>query len=256
MVSLSIQQFYDRLAAEYHSIFGNWDETVKRQGEMLDALLRSEIGHRSLSILDCSCGIGTQAIGLALRGHRLTATDLSPESVERARKEAGRFNVQISFGVADFRYLEKEVAGHFDAVISCDNSLPHMLTREDLLLAARSIRSRLKPEGLFLASIRDYDRILEERPRATTPSVIDSQEGRRVYFQVWDWEEDGLSYVFNLFLLSEKGDGWQMAHHDARYRAVLRDELREVLEEAGFSDANWKMPAESGYYQPIVTARV
>jgi hypothetical protein len=29
-----------------------------------------------------------------------------------------------------------------------------------------------------------------------------------------------------------------------------------VLKEAGFSDIGWKTPAESGYYQPIVTARV
>ena len=41
-----------------------------------------------------------------------------------------------------------------------------------------------------------------------------------------------------------------------RLTAVLRDELHDMLEEAGFSDIDWKMPAESGYYQPIVTARV
>ena len=86
----SIQDFYDRLGGEYHLIFGNWDEAVKWQGEVLDTLLRSETGRGSLSILDCSCGIGTQAIGLALLGHRLTATDLSPRSIERAREEARR----------------------------------------------------------------------------------------------------------------------------------------------------------------------
>jgi len=37
---------------------------------------------------------------------------------------------------------------------------------------------------------------------------------------------------------------------------VLRDELCDVLKEAGFSDIGWKRLAESGYYQPIVTARV
>jgi hypothetical protein len=37
---------------------------------------------------------------------------------------------------------------------------------------------------------------------------------------------------------------------------VLREELRDLLKEAGFSDIGWKTPAESGYYQPIVIARV
>lgn len=159
-MTLSIQEFYDRLAGEYHLIFGSWDEAVKWQGEVLDTLLRSETGRGSLSILDCSCGIGTQAIGLALLGHRLTATDLSPRSVERAKQEAKRFGVEIDFGTADFRTLEGSVEGTFDAVISCDNALPHMMSRDDLLLAARSIRWKVREGGLFLASIRNYDELL------------------------------------------------------------------------------------------------
>src|SRR5919202_470097 len=134
-MDLSTQEFYDRFANEYHLIFGSWEGKVRRQGKVLDKLLRSETGQGCLSILDCSCGIGTQAIGLALRGHRLTATDLSPCSVKRAKEEAERFGVEIAFGVADFRALEGSVEGTFDAVISCDNALPHMMGRDDLLSA-------------------------------------------------------------------------------------------------------------------------
>lgn len=251
----STEEFYDHLADEYHLIFGSWDETVKWQGETLARLLRSETGRDSLSILDCSCGIGTQAIGLALLGHRLTATDLSPRSVERAKTEAERFRVEITFGVADFCTLERSVDGTFDAVICCDNALPHMMGRKHLLSAAQSVHSKLREDGLFLASIRDYDELLKDRPRVTTPKVIDTPEGRRIYFQVWDWEDDR-SYVFNLFLVKEKSESWRTVHYAARYRAVRRDELSDVLKEAGFSDISWKMPVESGYYQPIVMARV
>jgi hypothetical protein len=131
-----------------------------------------------------------------------------------------------------------------------------MMSRDDLLLAARSIRWKVREGGLFLASIRNYDELLKERPRATTPKVMDTPGGRSLYFQDWDWDEDGRAYVINLFLLREEGEGWRTVHHDARYRAVLRDELSDVLKEAGFSSIGWKMPAQSGYYQPIVTARV
>lgn len=141
-MTLSIQEFYDRLADEYHLIFGSWDEAAKWQGEVLDMLLRSETGRGSLSILDCSCGIGTQAVGLALLGHRLTATDLSSRSVQRAKEEAERFGVEITFGTADFRALEWSVKGTFDAVISFDNALPHMMSRNHLLSAAQSSARR------------------------------------------------------------------------------------------------------------------
>ena len=221
----------------------------------MDRLLRIETGRERLSVLDCSCRIGTQAIGLSLLGHRLTATDLRHRSIERARKEAQRFGVEIAFGVADFRALEEAVQGTFDVDISCDNALPHLMSKKDLLAAARSIRSRLREGGVFLASVRDYDRLLKERPGATTPKVMATPEGRRIYFQVWDWEEDGRSYTGNLFLVSEEGENWRTAHHIVRYRAVPRGELRGVLEEAEFSDIVWKMPDQSGYYQPVVTAR-
>ena len=250
------RDFYDELADEYHLIFGDWDREVTRQGEVLDALLRQQTGAERLSVLDCSCGIGTQAIGLALRGHGLSATDISPESVRRAEEEAKRFGVEITFGVADFRALEDRLEGTFDAVICCDNALPHMLAREDLLRAASSIRSRLKEGGIFVASIRDYDQLLRERPSATTPKVMDvAGERRRIYFQVWDWEPDSLTYTVNLFLVDQQEqDQWQTRHHQARYRALTTDELTGVLEEAGFSQITWHAPSESSYYQPIVTA--
>ncbi len=228
---------------------------MRRQGEVLDRLLGAQMCGERFSILDCSCGIGTQAIGLALYGHDLAATDLSPKSVERAREEAERLGAQIAFEVADFRVLEERVRGLFDTVISCDNALPHMLTHEHLLRAARSIHSRLRTDGLFLASIRDYDTLVQERPRSTMPSVFDSPEGKRIYFQAWDWEDNGCVYTVHLFLLSGSEGSWEVRHHQTRYKVVLRTELKDVLEEAGFGNIVWHMPAHSGYYQPIVTAR-
>jgi glycine/sarcosine N-methyltransferase len=218
-------------------------------------MIRAEMGPGPLSVLDCSAGIGTQAIGLALRGHEVHATDLSGKAIERAREEARRFGVPMTFGVADLRALDEQVGGTFDVVISCDNSLPHLLTDEDLLLAAHNIRSKLRQGGLFLASIRDYDEALRERPTATTPSVFDTPEGKRIYFQAWDWADDGRTYTVHLFLLAESGGAWETHHHETRYRALLRRELSDVLREAGFQEISWHAPEKSGYYQPVVTAR-
>ena len=246
--------FYDGLAERYHLIFGAWEGAVRWQGEVLERLIRAEVGEGAMSVLDCSAGIGTQAIGLALRGHEVHATDVSSKAIERARQEAARFGVSMAFGVADFRSLHEQVEGEFDVVISCDNSLPHMPGDEDLLLAAQSIRSKLRPDGLLLASIRDYDQVLREHPRATMPSVLDAPEGRRIYFQAWDWVDER-TYTVHLFLVGESGGRWETHHHETRYRAILRAELAGILREAGFRDVAWQMSETSGYYQPVVTAR-
>jgi glycine/sarcosine N-methyltransferase len=254
-MAATVREFYDGLSGRYHLIFSDWDRAVRWQGEALDHVILAQMGAGHRSILDCSAGIGTQAIGLALQGHEVHATDLSPEAIGRARAEARRFGVPMTFGVADFRSLGDQVEGTFDVVISCDNSLPHLLTDEDLLLAAQNIRSKLRPNGLFLGSMRDYDRVLSERPNATMPSVTDTPEGRRIYFQAWDWADDGRTYTVHLFVVNESDSAWETHHHETRYRAVLRDELAEILREAGFRDVAWLAPDDSGYYQPVVTAR-
>jgi hypothetical protein len=62
-----VARFYDQLVADYHLIYADWDAGMARQGEALDAVIRSELGTGRASILDCSCGIGTQAIALGWR---------------------------------------------------------------------------------------------------------------------------------------------------------------------------------------------
>ena len=240
----------------YHLIFANWRDAVVHHGEILDKLIRTQINVSSAtSLLDCSCGIGTQAIGLALRGYRVHASDISAKAVERAKKEAQALNAPVTFSVADFRYLDKQVEGIYTVVLSCDNSLPHLLTDDDILMAIRSMRTKLEKDGLLLISIRDYDRIVREKPRVDLPRVFDSDEGRRIPFQVWDWDAAGIAYIVHHFIIKQAGTAWETLYHQTHYRALQRAELTHFLEEAGFNDIRWHMPHESAYFQPVVTVR-
>jgi glycine/sarcosine N-methyltransferase len=249
-----VEQFYDALAPHYHLIFGDWKRSVLKQAAVLDGLIRHRKGPPQLSVLDCSCGIGTQAIGLALRGYRVHGTDLSPRAVERARQEAAAFGAAATFAVADMRALDSQVAGTFDVVMSCDNALPHLLSDDDIRLAARGIWARLNAGGLVLVTIRDYDLLLQEKPRATMPDVRDGPEGTRVIFQVWDWQPELPRYRVHYFILRHLHGAWETFPQTMVYRALRRDELSHILREVGFSDVQWHMPEETGYNQPIVTA--
>ncbi len=250
----SIQAFYDRMAASYHLIFPDWERSVARQAEMLDSLIRAELGRdpAAVRLLDCACGIGTQAIGLARRGYRVHATDLSPEAVARAEVEAARAGVSLTTGVADMRVLAAQVNGPFEVAIACDNALPHLLTDSDLALALGQIRAVLAPGGLFLASIRDYDAIRTERPRFTSERLMDGPEGRRITFQVWDWWPDGEGYTVNQFILTQAEADWQTRHYATGYRALRRATLTAALAAAGFEAIRWDL---EGYVQPIVVGR-
>ncbi len=249
----SVQEFYRQLAPDYHFIFKDWEASVRRQGDLLDRMIRAELGSAD-SVLDCACGIGTQAIGLALHDYHVRATDLSPAAVRRARTEAKNFGVKIFFGESDFRDLARQVAGTFDVVLACDNSIAHLLSDADLTLAAASMREKLNPGGLLILSIRDYDQLVQEQPRTTPPNILDTPDGRRISFQVWDWAEDGRSYTLSHFILKQSDDRWTTRVSSTSLRALLRPELDAVLERTGFERVTWHMPEESGYYQPLVTA--
>lgn len=251
----SVRAFYDELADDFHLLVADWRESGRRQAAVLDGLIRGELGEGPRAILDCACGIGTQAIGLALLGHRVHATDLSPRVVARAEREAAAVGVTLSFGVADLRALGAAVAGQFDVVLACDNALPHLLDDGDLRLAVANMAAKLRPGGLFLASIRDYDRLARERPRTEGPRVFDDAGGRRIAFQVWDWAEDGRGYRLHQFLVRRAGEGWRTDHFETAYRALLRADLTEALGRAGLVGVRWYEPAESGFFQPIVAAR-
>jgi 2-polyprenyl-3-methyl-5-hydroxy-6-metoxy-1,4-benzoquinol methylase len=251
----STQDFYDGMSESYHLIYEDWKRTVSNQGEFWDGWIRSRFHPQrsgTIRLLDASCGIGTQSLGLAQHGFDVTATDLSPDSVARAEREAEAMGLSIQFGTADFRTLDQDVAGTFDVVFSADNAVPHLLTDEDLLNACRQFYNKCVPGGMVIITIRDYDSLIRERPHATQPRILD--HGKRIVFQVWDWSEDGSTYTTRQFVLQDQLESWKTESYAAVYRAVQRDELSSFLQQAGFRRVEWFMPEQSGFYQPIVTA--
>ena len=250
--------FYERLADEYQLLFADWEQSVVKQADVLDAIIHEFHPHKAETLLDATCGIGTQAIGLARLGYGVTGSDISTRALDVARRAAKQFGVpEIPFIEADVRSLNTRFDTTFDVVISCDNALPHLLADRDLRQATQSIYERLNSGGLALLSIRDYDQIVgsADRPQFASQRVIEDESGRRVVFQLWDWKPDGQTYVVNQFVLREESGGWHTTHAATHYRAVLREELGAHLLQAGFRIVRWLMPRKSGYYQPIVLAR-
>src|SRR5690348_6183170 len=95
--------FYDALAPDYERILVDWEASVARQGPALAALLGRLGVAPPAPVLDCTCGIGTQALGLAAAGFAVSASDLSAAAVERAGREASRRGLRLATAVADVR---------------------------------------------------------------------------------------------------------------------------------------------------------
>ncbi|MEV4439213.1 class I SAM-dependent methyltransferase [Streptomyces sp. NPDC049577] len=262
------KEFYDDLAETYHRMYDDWWGFAVHYTDALAALLAAAGVRPSAEVLDCTCGIGTQALPLAARGYRVTGSDLSERAVERARREAASRGLHAEFVTSDVRRVADRLDRTFDAVVSGANSLTHLLTDDDLARALASIRRCLRPGGVFLATIRDYDRILKDDVRGLVPEMFGTGDDRSIVVQAWDWAEDRRTLTADHILLTRKPgeDGWNTAVRTTDYRALRRAEFDAALTAGGFTDIRWFFPehddprgvvheGRSGYYQPVVVAR-
>lgn len=246
-----IQTFYDNLATHYDKLFFDWQATVHEQAEILDKLFKDNGFDNTANILDCACGIGTQAIGLALLGYKVTAGDISKGEIIEAKARAIENNVKIRFEIADFCELSKTFTEQFDIVIAMDNALPHMLSGSALERAISSITNQIKENGIFVGSIRDYDALLKDKPPYSAPYIHKTDIGQRVSFQTWDWNGD--CYKLIQYIIDDS-DSLTVNRFECEYRATRRDEMTKLFIKSGCKNVSWLFPQETGFYQPIIIA--
>jgi ubiquinone/menaquinone biosynthesis C-methylase UbiE len=103
------------------------------------------------SIIDVGSGTGRITEALAPLGMRITALDLSPQSLQVfQRKEIS--NCSVLCGSGSSLPVKDEC---FDLAVSCQ-VLP-LMQIEDLLMTLREVYRILKPSGIFIFSAYNYD---------------------------------------------------------------------------------------------------
>ena len=246
------QDFYNNMASHYDKLFHDWQSTIHEQAVILNRIFNDNGFDTTAHILDCACGIGTQSIGLASLGYQVSASDISAGEIAEARERAKKNGVDIRFELADFRALADRFSELFDIVIAMDNALPHMLSSKDLSAAIKSITGQTKPNGIIVASIRDYDSLLVEKPSYSPPYIHKTDKGQRVSFQTWVWENE--YYHLVQYIIEDEGT-LLISKFECDYRAVRREELTSLFLANGCREVQWMMPEETGFYQPIIVAR-
>ena len=73
--------------------------------------------------------------------------------------------------------------------------LDKIFVSNDLASAIRSIVNQIKSGGIFVASIRDYDALLMDKPPYSPPYIHKTAKGQRVSFQTWSWEGDNYRLI-------------------------------------------------------------
>ena len=244
------QDFYDGLAPYFHLLYANWDASIGRQSRGLAHVLGEFGVPPGSDLLDAACGIGTQALGLAQLGYRVTASDLSPHAVERARREAAMRGLSIIFAVADLRHLSSTYDRQFPAIIACDNAIPHLLSDDEIRAAFVECRRLLDPGGVLLISVRDYAAVERRNPDHHPYGA--HTVGDRVYAAEQTWHWDGSKYDLTLRLTEQRAPEPAIVREfHSRYYAVELPTLSRLLAEAGFVSV---VRRDEHFFQPLLVA--
>jgi SAM-dependent methyltransferase len=242
------KDLYAHLAPLYHLIYPDWEASIQRQARMLDSIIREIWGVHARSILDASCGIGTQALGLAKLGYQVTASDLSPEEIERARGEATKRGLSIAFSTADMRESFTHHRRQFDVVISCDNSVPHLLTEGDILAAFRQFHQCVRPGGGCIVSVRDYEKEDLSKQQIKPYGIREENGTRWLLWQVWD--PHGSTYDVTIYFVEDHG-GPECRTHALRstYHAITIPKLMILMSQVGFENVR---RLDKRFFQPVI----
>ncbi len=160
-----------------------------------------------LHVLELNCGTGEDAVHLAKSGHVITATDISEEMLERARKKAAEQGIshKIHLDRLDITQIGSSPLNHkFDLVFSNFGGL-NCIGQTELEKFKGDIRKLLKPNGTlimvimpelciwesfyFLTKLR-----LSQVFRRKKPSVMADVSG--VAVETWYYSPKKLSKVF------------------------------------------------------------
>lgn len=187
------------------------------------------------TMLDVSIGTGALTLPAAKLGIRLTGSDLSAEMLRACRKKADAQGLTLPLHVCDFRKLSGVFTETFDCVASTGNSLPHV-PNGDLLLALTQMDALVRPGGYLYFDLRNWDKILKEKPRLYLYDPVFKDGVRVNLMQVWDYLSDG-SMVFNLLYTFERdGHLFDKQKFEERYYPVARQTLLSHLRALGYGE--------------------
>ena len=135
--------FFEGEWLEYLSL-GATSGWTERTVDFLFEQLDLQPGER---VLDLACGRGRISIPLARRGLNVVGLDLSPRSLDVARRDAADAGVTLELLQRDMRELD--ATDEFDAVVNVFSSFGYFDTQEDDERVLTAVSRALVPGGRF-----------------------------------------------------------------------------------------------------------
>ena len=136
----------------------DWDARAESEGRFFIDILKARGKHR---VLDAATGTGFHSVQLLKAGFDVTSADGNAEMLSKAFDNARGRGLVLHTAHADWRWLNKDVHGKFDAIICLGNSFTHLFDENDRRRALAEFYAALKWDGILIIDQRNYDGMLD-----------------------------------------------------------------------------------------------
>lgn len=207
---------YGVLAEVYEWLISDEKVTPAKFAAAFDDVIR--LLPSNARVLDCSCGTGQLAVGLAGLGMRVVATDASAAMVRRT----GELAEELGASLRTVRAAWHQLTDHFDdasfdMVFCVGNSLHHAEGAEGRMAALGSMSRLLRPGGRLVLTSRTWELVRAGGSRLDVRDELVRRNGRdALVIYRWQiaphWEQEHHIEI-------------AVAHIDADGSVLVRSEL-------------------------------
>jgi ubiquinone/menaquinone biosynthesis C-methylase UbiE len=208
----------------------NIDASTAQKNALIERILKKCKVH---TVLDMTCGTGSQVFYLANKGYQVLGSDFSPELLKQARKKSRHEKMQIKFIDGDMRNIK--INKKFDAVITIFNAIGH-LTKAGFEKSLKNIHHHLNDNGVYIFDILN--------PNAMTDKVVADLSCHRQYkikdSQIFASQcstldkKNGQLTSYNQCMIQHKNNKPTLFNEHYTMQIYAAKELKNILSRNGF----------------------
>lgn len=221
-------------AASYDGFY--LDKNYDAECDFIEEVIKRHFeGDRTntLSLLDLGCGTGGHSIPLAKKNYNVIGVDRSASMIEIAREKNKTLDIENTpkFLIGDIQNINFEQ--QFDVIICMFAVLSYQVTNEELVSTINSVRSNLKPGGLFICDFWYGPGVLADPPQQRIKTVAtQSEKTIRIATPTMNCRDNTVCVEYQVLKIANgKVLGDYKENHTMRY--FFEPELKLILSESG-----------------------
>lgn len=220
-------------ASHYNSAAKSYDAFNEKNSQIINKTIERILKkHKIKTVLDLTCGTGSQVFYLSKHGYDVVGSDINTKMLAVAKQKTKTHKCQLQFKKGDMRTTQ---IGKFDAVITIFNAIGH-LTKSDFEKAIRNIYKNLNDDGLYIFDINNLTYLLKDNN--ITKLTINWQEKtenkivRDIQYSTINQEGILASYTTSYEQIGSQKP--KIRHHAQTLQVYTLKQLKDMLKRNGF----------------------